>query len=118
MPHSNTAVCCPTVQTHLVQRQGGVFLRQRVCQFLQLLCLLHVIFQRFIETDVLLEHGARGVVQLPEQDTGQTEKLLRNVKRSRWILMQPACSVPSRIKNKCFIFMLDRLSAGCEEIEF
>lgn len=58
VPNSNTAVCCPMVQTYLVQCQGGIFLSQRVCQFLQVLCLLYVIFQCFIETDVLLEHRA------------------------------------------------------------
>ena len=58
-PRTNAAVCCPTVQTHLVQCQGGIFPRQ-------VLGLLHVILQRFIETHVLLERRARGVVQLPE----------------------------------------------------
>ena len=71
LPNSNAAVWCPLVQTNLVQRQGSVNRLQRVFQFMQLLCLLHVVLQRFIQTDVLLEHGVRGVVQLPEKFTGQ-----------------------------------------------
>lgn len=65
VPDSDTAVTCPMVQTHLVQCQGGVFLSQRGCQLLQVLRLLHVILQRFVEADILLEHGARRIVQLP-----------------------------------------------------
>lgn len=67
VPDSDTAVTCPMVQTHLVQCQGGVFLSQRSCQFLQVLRLLHVILQRFVEADILLEHGARGIIQLPKR---------------------------------------------------
>lgn len=65
------AVCCPLGQTHLVQSHGGVFLRQRSRQLLQVLRLLHVMLQGFIKTHVLLEHGARGLVQLPEDQTGK-----------------------------------------------
>ena len=75
LPNSSAAVCCPLVQTNLVQRQGSVNRLQRAFQFMQVLCLLHVILQRFIETDVLLEHRVRGVVQLPEKFTGQQKYL-------------------------------------------
>lgn len=63
--NSYTTVCYPLVQTCLVQFQGGLFLSCRTRQSVQVLCLLYVIFQSFIQTDVLLKHRARGIVQLP-----------------------------------------------------
>lgn len=74
----NTAVCCPTARTYLVQCQQGIFLCQCICQFLQAFCFLYVIFQCFIETDVLLEHRACGIIQLPKKFTAQTDEPLRH----------------------------------------
>lgn len=76
--HSNTAVCCPMAQTYLVQCQRSIFLCQCICQFLQVFCFLYVIFQCFIETDVLLEHRACGIIELPKTFTVQTDEPLRH----------------------------------------